>query len=57
MEQILGLTEANLIGRIRRLQLLRANASVPGAVEFYDATIEVYRKLLAELRQRKLSLR
>ena len=56
MEQILGLTETNLTGRIRRLQQLRANASLPGMVEIYDAMIEIYRELFAELRKRKLSL-
>ena len=56
MEQILGLTETDLIGRILRLQKLRANASLPGVMEFYDATIEIYGKLLAELRKKQLSL-
>ena len=56
MEQVLGLTETDLIRRIRRLQLLRAKARFPGVVQFYDATIDIYRELLAELRKRKLSV-
>ena len=56
MEQVLGLTETDLIRRIRRLQMLRAKAQLPGVVQFYDATIDIYRELLAELRKRKLSV-
>lgn len=56
MEQVLDLTETDLIGRIRRLQQLRGNASFPGVVEFYDATIELYQELHVELRKRKLSV-
>ena len=55
MERLLGFTEADLIKRIRRLQELRADTRLPGAVQFYDATIETYRELLAEFRKRKLS--
>ncbi len=56
MEEILGLAEANLISRIRRLQMLKANADILGLVQFYDATIEIYRELLVELWKRKRSL-
>lgn len=56
MEEILGLAEANLISRNSRLQMLKANADILGLVQFYDATIEIYRELLVELWKRKRSL-